>query len=79
MKHRIIGLALLCACPALQGCETLHHELRWKAKDTEPADDGDSKEGAVNSEPSKGFFHNTRLSGALSDEGRDIERNLGVK
>lgn len=34
--------------------------------------------GSNDSAPPKGFFKNTHLPGALSSEGAEIERNLGI-
>jgi len=80
MKRRILkfGLALVCACPALAGCEWIHHGLRTKA-DSTAGETGDStKVEDVKSEAPKGFFKSTRLRGAMSDEGREIESSLGI-
>jgi hypothetical protein len=81
MKHRILGLgvALLGACTALSGCETLRHNVRQASYEPSGGDDEESpKLGAVKSQPPKGFFQSSRLPGAMSSEGRDVERNLGI-
>jgi hypothetical protein len=76
-----LGLILACGASALPGCETLKHETRPRSETDEPraaesqSEPGDSSE----STPSKGFFKSSRLSGAMSSEGRDIERSLGVQ
>lgn len=79
MTRRILGpgLALVCACSVFMGCESLRHETRSKADDT-GLEAEDAKVGEVKSEAPKGFFKSSRLPGAMSDEGRDIERNLGI-
>ncbi|WP_237722508.1 hypothetical protein [Singulisphaera acidiphila] len=81
MKRLILGL--VCACCCLSGCELLEHNKRAKSGDLahdhehEQTEETDSV-GAVKSPPPKGFFHGTRLPGALSSDARDIERSLGV-
>jgi hypothetical protein len=82
-------LALLLACPALSGCETLFHNLRARDRDRlreehAATSDKEDQEGTdkilgVSSPPPKSFFKSSRLSGAWSDEGREIERDLGVR
>ncbi len=81
MKRRIpeLCLALACACPALAGCESLRPGLRKDPDATANAVDRPAEHPEVKSEAPKGFFPNTRLSGAMSDEGRDIEKSLGVE
>jgi hypothetical protein len=76
-----LGLILVCGGAVLPGCETLKHETRpnsdsdvVRAVESKP-DSGESSESA----PTKGFFKSSRLSGAMSSEGRDIERSLGVQ
>lgn len=78
-----LGLALVCACSALSGCDLLRHEQRVKSDELALAREHEHEErtekaGAVESEPPKGFFSKSRLSGGLSSEARDVERNLGV-
>ncbi len=75
------------------GCESLRHATRAhkddkaeavKADELEPkAIDGDAtKVRGFDSEGktagSQSFFKNSRLPGAMSSEGRDIEKSLGV-
>ena len=81
MKRRILelSLALACACPALAGCESLRHGLRPDPDATANAVDEPAEHPEVKSEAPKGFFKSTRLSGAMSDEGRDIEKSLGIE
>ena len=81
MKRRTLelSLALACACPALAGCESLRHSLRPDSDATANAVDEPAEHPELKSEPPKGFFPNTRLSGAMSDEGRDIEKSLGIE
>jgi hypothetical protein len=78
MKRRIIGLgmALISACSFLTGCSSLGHGAKSKPSEDSIADKVDS----VKQDPAaSGFFKNSRLSGAMSSEGRDIERDLGVQ
>ena len=81
MNRRILGLglALFCACPGLVGCELLHHEERKHTDDRVVEEEETPAIGEVKSEAPKGFFKSSRLPGAMSDEGRDIERNLGIQ
>ena len=72
MKLRILrlGLILVSAVVVLPGCESLDRTRRSREKD-EVKSDADVSE-------TKGFFKSSRLSGAMSSEGRDIEQSLGV-
>jgi hypothetical protein len=81
MKCRILELSLVlaCACPAFAGCESLRHGLRRDSDATANAVDKPAEHPEVKSEPPKDFFKSTRLSGAMSDEGRDIEKSLGIQ
>ena len=85
MTRRIpeLCLALACAFPALAGCEGLHHNLRRDSDATADASANAKEETPVHpevkSDPPGGFFKSTRLSGAMSDEGRDIEKSLGLE
>ena len=81
MKRRILelSLALACAFPALVGCEGLGRNLRPDPDATADATDEPAEHPEIKSEAPKGFFPNTRLSGAMSDEGRDIEKSLGIE
>ncbi|WP_422927096.1 hypothetical protein [Singulisphaera sp. PoT] len=81
MTRRILGLAavLLLAGIVFTGCDLLNNEVRSSSPATPYEDDDrESKAGAVESKPAKGFFKASRLPGALSNEGRDIERSLGI-
>lgn len=85
MKRPFLRLALLvllaCAVPVLSGCEWIDHNVRPRASDDEPrlSDEPASPEAASDTEVAKGFFKSSRLSGAMSSEGRDIERSLGIQ
>lgn|GEM_PF-5680526 len=79
-------MALAIASTVLVGCDLLHNQHQLRSKTTEAdheeeeheEDNVAAKVRPVESESSKGFFHSTRLPGALSDEGRDIEKHLGI-
>ena len=82
MIRRLLGLApiLACAAAVLPGCETFQHGLRPRSQSdateamaTDTKADEPGEPGAT-----KGFFKSSRLSGAMSSEGRDIERSLGI-
>jgi hypothetical protein len=81
MKRRIpeLCLALACAFPALAGCEGLHRNLRPDPDALANAQEDPPEHPEIKSEPPQGFFKSTRLSGAMSDEGRDIEKSLGIE
>ena len=80
-KLLALGLASLCWSAVLAGCELTRHEQQVKVNETIHEEDeatSSSAVGTVESKPPKGFFSNTRMSGAWSSEARQIERNLGV-
>lgn len=80
MKRRqaMAGLLLLGAC--FCGCETLRQGNGQKSEKSARADDDDEPTtGSVRSKPQAGFFQNSRLSGGLSSEARDIERDFGIQ
>lgn len=90
---RIVLLALALAITTLTGCEHYRHLVRdsdpevartsketsskVKTSDDEPESSKilDVQSDAKKSKP---FFRGSRLSGALTDEGREIERDLGI-
>lgn len=80
-----LGLSLVWACLNLTGCELLDQNKRSSSNEAiqeydheqEYTESGE-KSGAVESAPPKGFFTKSRLSGGLSSEARNVERNLGV-
>ncbi len=68
------ALSLLCLFPALSGCESMKEHRK---QSDEAAKTTDESSQADATKPSS-FFKPTRLSGGLSSESRDIERQLGV-
>jgi hypothetical protein len=80
MKRRSIWVAptLICllASSFSTGCATLFQGLRSKERDTPPSESTDSDD--PDSGAGKKFFKPSRLSGAWSSEGREIERDLGI-
>jgi hypothetical protein len=75
-----LSLALAGACSALAGCEELRHGLRSKSAASSAQDEvKPSGVEAIKSDSPKGFFKSTRLPGAMSDEGREIEKSLGIQ
>jgi hypothetical protein len=82
MKYRRIrlGLAAACACWSLAGCEWHRQGLRSadSAQQQETSESDSAKGAEVKSDAPRGFFKATRLPGAMSDEGREIERDLGI-
>lgn len=84
-------LSLAVALATLEGCEHFRHTLREKdpdvvrstleTKDEKAKDEPEtSKVLDVQSDPKKPtpFFKGSRLSGAMSPEGREVERSLGI-
>jgi hypothetical protein len=83
MNRRWIAVGLtLTLTLGLSGCETFSQSLRQHASDKDkPRSESDGEQDeveGVKSEAPKGFFNNSRLSGAWSSEARDVERSLGV-
>jgi hypothetical protein len=68
-----LGLIVLSVLWFLPGCELLEHVRRPRTQEDAPSSDAD--------EPSetKGFFTSSRIPGALSSEGREVEQSLGVR
>lgn len=82
MKYRILWLALAigCAGAGLTGCETLNWFGRKSSSSSDAMHSAATSDTESDDAPAgpKGFFKPTRLSGALSSEGAEIERHLGV-
>ena len=84
MKRRLVvvlGLATGCSCLGLTGCVSsglgaLRREAR--AASEEPPASASAPDEPESSAP-KGFFKPTRRPAALSDEGAEVERNLGLR
>jgi len=75
----------LLACLVLMGCDAGHRQtVRSKAPDDptswsgSPITDRSESSNEGGSGAGKGFLKATRLPGALSSEGSEIERSLGV-
>ncbi len=93
MNQRSLGvkLTLNFACLVgltLAGCESLHHGLQPKDRDPEvahaSAESTESDEDKVldvksDSKTKVPFFKSSRLSGGLSPEARDIEKDMGIQ
>jgi hypothetical protein len=67
-----LGLTLLSVVLALPGCETLEHRRDARAHDDSKSESEEEREAAS-------FFKSSRISGAMSSEGRSIERSLGIQ
>jgi hypothetical protein len=83
-----------CAAVAIAGCESLRNAIRSRgdehASSANKPTNGSADPSAVESDPTKlwsvdsdaknpqPFFKNSRLSGGLSSEAREIESHLGV-
>ena len=92
MNPRHFGVLVLSALSVFSaGCERYKHIVRNEdaTLSKTPAPDAKSEKDEVEtdkindvrSDPKKPrpFFGSTRLSGAMSDEGREIERDLGIQ
>ena len=88
-RLRRIGTALLFLGVnlVLTGCESMRQSFRGHDKEHlakldhehESESGGGSDEVRdIKSPATKKFFKDSRLSGAMSDEGREIERDLGI-
>jgi outer membrane murein-binding lipoprotein Lpp len=77
-----LSAVVLGTCLALAGCDSLHHGVRQKDKDESAAEAKKEPDGSevydVQSKTKQPFFKPSRLPGAMSDEGRDIENDLGI-
>ena len=83
-------LGLFCFLAGAVGCQTEHALLR-KPKATDSTEAKESKETAsevetesskildVSSDKPKPFFKASRMPSGLSDEARDIEKDLGIQ
>jgi hypothetical protein len=90
MNGRLRGfsttLLFLGLWPLLTGCESMRNSVRHNdshAKETAAKTEHDGEPGSdevldVKSSKPRPFFKPSRLSGAMSDEGREIERDLGI-
>jgi hypothetical protein len=78
MKRRFVGVSLFLVSGLLTGCEMLHHGLRGKSEEPplESYEGSDKKD--EESVVPEGVHRSKRLRGALSDEGAEIERHLGI-
>jgi hypothetical protein len=87
MKRRMfgLGLSMLGLLPFLSGCTETRPWLRPRSDDpararTSADTDEEDKDKVLDvKSESKPFFKSSRLSGAMSSEGRDIERSLGIQ
>lgn len=89
MNSRFFGLGgfVISFCLATAGCDWPNHNLRRDhdkdvSKTSDSAEESDtSKVLDVQSDPAKpkSFFKPSRLSGGLSDEAREIEKDMGIK
>jgi hypothetical protein len=74
---------VLLACLAFPACDTIRNGVRHGAKDEPAAEKKKDMEGnevlGVDAQAPQKFFRSSRLSGGLSDESREIERDLGIK
>jgi hypothetical protein len=67
-----LGLIVLSILSFLPGCESLEHYRRPRSQEDVKPDDDEPSE-------TKGFFKSSRIPGALSSEGREVEQSLGIR
>ena len=85
MMRRIVRLGpiVALACLAPLGCATARQAKRPHEADASYKEEEDAiKDEDVNPEIAqglKGFFKSSRLPGAMSSEGAEIEQHLGVR
>jgi hypothetical protein len=74
VKRRVfrLGPILLSALAFLPGCELLERYRHPPAQD-------EAKPDAEEPSETKGFFKSSRIPGAMSSEGREIEQSLGIR
>lgn len=75
INRRAVIVSLSWLVAALCGCQAMQQGKHSKSDD----DDDDRAVEGVHSTPPKGFFRGTRLPGAMSSEGSEIERDLGIQ
>lgn len=82
---RLMTFLSIVSCCLFAGCGA-HHQQMIKSKPPEdptawsgsPVAGRDETTSETAAGSSKGFFKSTRLPGAMSSEGTEIERSLGV-
>jgi hypothetical protein len=82
MKRRRLPLAIgsaLLGFAILPGCETLKHLGQRRDSQTQTQPDEDVEKEKNRPEGLRNFFKPTRLPGAMSSEGAEVERDLGVR
>jgi hypothetical protein len=67
-----LGLIVLSVLSFLPGCESLEQYRRSRPQE-------DVKPDADEPSETKGFFKSSRIPGAMSSEGREIEQSLGIR
>jgi hypothetical protein len=78
MKRRIVLFGVPVVLAWLSGCEAFHHGLRKEPKEPAMEMTDDSKSSDEESIAPKGMHKSTRLPGAMSDEGAEVESHLGI-
>jgi hypothetical protein len=76
VKRRVLrlGLIVLSVLSLLPGCEMLDHYRRPPSPEDAKSDSDDPGVSGT-----KGFFKSSRVPGALSSEGREVEQSLGIR
>ncbi|MBY0398479.1 MAG: hypothetical protein K2X91_18695 [Thermoleophilia bacterium] len=85
---KLVALSALTLAAA--GCESMRQSMGLRSAETDAAVDLADRPGGepapgidtpldVKSEKPAPFFKNSRLSGGLSDQAREIERDLGIR
>jgi hypothetical protein len=73
----------LAACLVLVGCDATRSRMRHASTNDPPTEKKSEAEGSevldVKPQSKLPFFRPSRLPGGMSDESREIERDLGIK
>jgi hypothetical protein len=87
-KVRSLGTTVVLAAAVLTfaGCESVRQAMGLRSASVEESDplESDKERGVdtpldVKSSKPAPFFKNSRLKGGLSDQAREIERDLGIR
>jgi hypothetical protein len=82
MTRRKLRIGLILAGVSLvgAGCDLMHHDLRSNADHASTSgDDSDSESLKEETASRSSTFKSNRLPGAMSNEGREVEKSLGIR
>lgn len=79
MKRQFFWLGLSLVCASTLGCKLLGEQSRSKSDELSELRASEKSDDTEQSVAPKGFFKASRLPGAMSDEGREVESHLGIQ